>query len=125
MTESKTPGAVAAPGASEIDELGRHVVSQISRQPQLTQPSICATPDSSVRCQAESTIARDLIPCAKLASEQCRSDARNAQEFQQIQKFVAECRRHWPGAIIVLRPDGARTGASAPTNPKPAPGAEK
>jgi hypothetical protein len=44
------------------------------------------------------------------------------QEFQQIQKFVAACRRQWPGAMIVLRPDGVRTGASTPTNPKPAPG---
>jgi hypothetical protein len=120
MTESESPGAVAAPGASEIDELGRHVISQTSCQPQLTQPPICATPNSSVSCEAESTVARDHIPSAKLASDQRRSDATNAQEFHQIQQFVAECRRLWPGAIIVLRPDGAPTsGAGAPTTTNP------
>jgi hypothetical protein len=53
------------------------------------------------------------------------ADVFAAQEFHQIQKFVAACRRQWPGAIILLRPDGAPTGASAPTNPKPAPGANQ
>jgi len=47
--------------------------------------------------------------------EQRRSDAANAQEFHQIQQFVAECRRHWPGAIIVLRPDGASVGTDTLT----------
>jgi hypothetical protein len=51
--------------------------------------------------------------------EQRSADAADAQKFHQITKFVAACRRQWPGAIIVLRPDGAPTGASAPTNPKP------
>jgi hypothetical protein len=113
-------GAVSVDDSENVmkpfDGLGRHVVSQTTRQPQLTQPPICATPNSSVRCEAESTVGRDHTPCAKLASEQRRSDAANAQEFHQIQKFVAACRRQWPGAIIVLRPDGARTGASAPSN---------
>jgi hypothetical protein len=122
MKTIESPGAVAAPGASEIDELGRRVVSQTSRQPQLTQPPICAAPNSSVRCEAESTVARDHTQCAKLARERRRADAAEVQEFHQIQKFVAACRRQWPGAIIVLRPDGAPTGASAPINPKPAPG---
>jgi hypothetical protein len=54
--------------------------------------------------------------------EQLFADRVAAHEFQQIQKFAAECRRRWPGAMIVLRPDGAPTGASAPPNPKPAPG---
>jgi hypothetical protein len=114
MSKSESPGAVAAPGGSEKDELGRHVVLQTSRQPQLTQPSICAKPNSSVRCEAESTVARDHTPCAKPTSEQRRADAANAQEFHQIQQFVAECRRLWPGAIITLRPDGAPIGANAP-----------
>jgi hypothetical protein len=119
MSKSESPGAVAAPGASEKDELDRHVVLQTNRQPQLTQPSICATPNSSFRCEAESTVARGYTPCAKPTSEQRRADAANAQEFHQIQQFVAACRRHWPGAIIVLRPDDGPTGASAPINPKP------
>jgi hypothetical protein len=47
--------------------------------------------------------------------EQRRADVAAAQEFHQIQKFVAACRRQWPGAMIVLRPDDAPTGANAPT----------
>ena len=37
--------------------------------------------------------------------EQRRADVVAAQEFHQIKKFVAACRRQWPGAMIVLRPD--------------------
>jgi hypothetical protein len=38
------------------------------------------------------------------------------QEFHQIKKFVAACRRQWPGAKVTLRPDrdGLSTGADAP-----------
>jgi len=32
------------------------------------------------------------------------ADVTAAQEFNQIKRFVAECRRQWPGAMIVLRP---------------------
>jgi hypothetical protein len=56
------------------------------------------------------------------APEQRHADAANAQEFHQIQKFVAAWRRQWPGAMIVLRPDGAPIAANAPSNLKPAPG---
>jgi hypothetical protein len=37
MTRTKSPGAVAALGASEIDQLGRRVVSEINSQPSPTQ----------------------------------------------------------------------------------------
>jgi hypothetical protein len=30
-------------------------------------------------------------------------DAEERQKFERIQKFVAECRRHWPGSKIVIR----------------------
>jgi hypothetical protein len=64
--------------------------------------------------------ARGHTPCAaKRVSEQRCCDAVNAQEFHEIRAFVAACRRLWPGAMIVLRPDGAPTGASASINPKP------
>jgi hypothetical protein len=41
------------------------------------------------------------------------------QEFYQIQRFVAACRRQWPDAKIVLWPnqDDASTGAYAPIIP--------
>jgi hypothetical protein len=47
---------------------------------------------------------------------QRHSETNDAQEFCQIQRFVAACRQQWPGAKIVLRPkqDGAPAGANAP-----------
>jgi hypothetical protein len=54
--------------------------------------------------------------------EQRRADVVAAQEFHQIKKFVAACRRQWPGAMIVLRPDSAPTRANAPPNLNLAPG---
>jgi hypothetical protein len=32
-------------------------------------------------------------------------------ELQRIKRFVAACRRHWPGAMIVLRPDTSTDAA--------------
>ena len=50
----------------------------------------------------------------KQTPEQRYAEMLDAQEFHQIKKFVAACRRQWPGAMIVLRPDSAPTGANAP-----------
>jgi hypothetical protein len=36
------------------------------------------------------------------------------QEFYRIQRFVAACRRQWPGAMIVLRPNQNAVAAGAP-----------
>jgi hypothetical protein len=49
--------------------------------------------------------------------EQRLSKMSDAQEFFQIQRFVAACRQQWPGAKIVLRPkqDGASADANAPS----------
>ena len=44
----------------------------------------------------------------KQTPEQRCADVVAAQEFQQIQKLAAACRRQWPGAQIVLRPDSDR-----------------
>jgi len=48
--------------------------------------------------------------------EQRGGDVVVAQEFHRIKKFVAACRRQWPGAMIVLRPNegGPPQGADAP-----------
>jgi hypothetical protein len=43
-------------------------------------------------------------------------------EFYRIQEFVAACRRQWPGAMIVLRPDSVSSDASALPEPDPASG---
>jgi hypothetical protein len=32
-------------------------------------------------------------------------DRTEIQEWRQIKTFVAKCRKLWPGAMIVLRPD--------------------
>ena len=58
----------------------------------------------------------------KRTPEQHYAEMLDAQEFHQIKKFVAACRRQWPGAMIVLRPDSAPTGANAPPNLDLAPG---
>jgi hypothetical protein len=42
---------------------------------------------------------------AKQTPQQRCADLVAAQEFHQIKKFVAACRRQWPGAKIVLRPN--------------------
>ncbi len=34
-----------------------------------------------------------------------RASYADAAEFRRIQKFLAACRRKWPGARIVIRPD--------------------
>ena len=53
---------------------------------------------------------------ANQTPEQRCADVIAAQEFHQIQKFVAACRRQWPGAKIVLRPleGGPPQGSDAP-----------
>jgi hypothetical protein len=56
------------------------------------------------------------------AADRRRAEDADAQEFQQIRKFVAACRRQWPGAMVVLRPDDAPVGAGAPITTQPAPG---
>jgi hypothetical protein len=61
---------------------------------------------------------------ARVASAHARgrdqhlADLVAAREFQEITQFVAACRQQWPGAMIVLRPDGAPTGANAPIKPE-------
>ena len=49
-------------------------------------------------------------------------------EWKQIKKFVAACRRQWPGAMIVLRPnptDAAPKGATRTTSETPSTGPRK
>jgi hypothetical protein len=55
--------------------------------------------------------------------ERRHSEMSDAQEFFQIQRFVAACRQQWPGAKIVLRPnhDVASIGANAPITSNPHP----
>jgi hypothetical protein len=54
---TKSPGALAAHRASEIDGLGQHVVSEINRHQQLSQAPIRATLVGSKRCEAEGIVA--------------------------------------------------------------------
>jgi hypothetical protein len=64
--ESRSPGAVAALGASKSDRLGRQVVAEINRQKQLSQAPICATLIGSNRCEAEGLSARGYAPVLEL-----------------------------------------------------------
>jgi hypothetical protein len=110
MKTIEGPGAVAALGASVIDQLGRRVIPEGSRQQSLKQAPITTAPKSVPERRTAHAGAK-----ARLGTpEQRNADIANAQEFHQIQKFVAACRRRWPGAMIVLRPDGASSGANTP-----------
>jgi hypothetical protein len=62
MTATKSPGALAAPGAPEIDGLGQHVVSKTNRQQHLVQAPIGATLIGSDRCEAAGIIVHGHAP---------------------------------------------------------------
>jgi hypothetical protein len=119
--ESRSPEPVARLEASAIDRLGQQVVSRINLPETSPQASIDSKPSSRCR-EAEVVVAcahtdgvGDGIPHRKQWTSAAIAAAR---EFQQIQNFVAACRRQWPGAVIVLRPnrDGPPAGASGPPN---------
>lgn len=65
MKVAKSPGAVAAHGASEIDELRRHVGPEPSL-PQICAQPICATLIGSNRCSAAGIIAGGYVPASAL-----------------------------------------------------------
>jgi hypothetical protein len=119
MRMNKSPGAVAALGASVVDQLGRQVIPENSRQQQLPQAAIRTAIGAGDRGTMGASHGAQRRPAFR-TPELRSADHLAAKEFQQIAKFVAACRRRWPGAMIVLRPnqDGAPAGASAPPNPE-------
>lgn len=72
MSETKSPGALAAHGAIEIDGLGRRVVSETSQGWSVAQAPIHATLIGDDCCKAEGITARGLAPvlglCRKLVA---------------------------------------------------------
>ncbi len=115
MGPIKSPGAVAL-GASVVDQLGRQVNPETNRQPQLPQAATRTAGGAGDRAVVAVSSAGAQQRPAFRASEQRSADLLAVREFHLITKFAAACRRQWPGAIIVLRPDGARAGA--PPNPE-------
>jgi len=69
MTTAKSPGAVTARGASEMDGLVRHVISEASPHHPVTQDPISARLIGSDRCEAERIIARSSAPVLALCRE--------------------------------------------------------
>jgi hypothetical protein len=67
--ERRSPGAVAALGASKNDRLGRQVVGEINRQKQLSQASIRATLMGSDRCEAAGISVRGYAPVLQICRE--------------------------------------------------------
>ena len=65
---------------------------------------VVSPPDSVCKPCVALRAAGAQLRTAKQTAEQRRADVVAAQEFHQIQKFAAACRRRWPGAKIVLRP---------------------
>lgn len=66
MTTAKSPGAVAACGVSESNQLGRQVASEISLHQRDAQVPIRATLFGSDRCEAEGIIAINPAPVLAL-----------------------------------------------------------
>jgi hypothetical protein len=84
-------------------------------EPSSDEPFIADTADDPGRRKTAAPESHAADAQTRLGTpQQPDADVAAAQEFNQIKKFVAACRRQWPGAMIVLRPDGAPTGASAP-----------
>ena len=69
MTTMKSPGALAALGASVIDRLGRQVFPENNRQQQFAQAPIRATLIGSDRCEAEGIVACGYAPVLDLCRE--------------------------------------------------------
>jgi hypothetical protein len=92
MRTIKSPGALAAHGASEIDGLGRHVVSQTNRQGQLPQVPIRATLVGSDRCAADGISARGYAPVLDLCRELVAAGFNPASALEA-----------WRGEILCLR----------------------
>ena len=92
MTTMKSPGAVAALGAFEMDGLGRHVVSEANRQGQLSQGPVRATLVGSDRCDAEGISSRGYAPMLDLCRELV------AAGFDPASPLEA-----WRGEILCLR----------------------
>jgi hypothetical protein len=100
MNAAKSPGAVAAHGASETDELGWHVVSETNRQQRLPQAPICAKLVDSDRCEAEGIIACAYAPVLAL----CRQLV--AAGFNRTSPLEA-----WRGETLCLRVRSIGEGA--------------
>lgn len=69
MRTAKSPGAVAALGASLADQLGRQVISENKRQQQFAQPPIRAELIGSGRCEAEGIRVYGYAPVLDLCRE--------------------------------------------------------
>ena len=66
MRSTKSPGAVAARGASEPDQLGRRVILENSFHESIVQVPIWATIIGSDRCEAEGITAQGSAPVLAL-----------------------------------------------------------
>ena len=115
-----------APGAEARQRHHQHCITraQLAAAPADLLLGPKALGPFSPRSRTEEVAATDGVEAMRTATqtpEQRYADVVAAQEFYQIQKFVAACRRQWPGAKIGLRPNHgvASIGADAPINPKP------
>jgi hypothetical protein len=64
MTPIKSPGALAARGASEIDGVEHHVVSKVNRQETFAQAPVRATLSGSHRCEAGGSARTGMHQCS-------------------------------------------------------------
>jgi hypothetical protein len=108
MSKRKSPGAVAARGALEIDELGGRVVSEARRGLRRAQVPIYATLTGNDRCGVEGIMARGAAPvldlCRKLIKAGC--DPRIPLEAWRGATLCLRVRSIGEGAKLTVRSAG-------------------
>jgi len=98
-----------------LDRERKRTASAIAAESQHAPPSPASSPSVEIPTSTND------------AGKPVATDKSDAQEFFQIQRFVAACRQQWPGAKIVLRPntDAASQGAMQTPSEIPSTGPRK
>ena len=111
MTAAKSPGAVAAFGASEIDGLGQHVVSETNRHQQLSQAPIRAALFGSNRCETEGIIVYGYAPVLDLCRALIKAghDPKRALHAYRGGVLALAVRSIGEGARLTVADDGRGT----------------
>jgi hypothetical protein len=90
MSTTKSPGAVAALGASETDQLGRQVVAEANRHGSLAQAPIPATPVGGNLSEGKGS--GDVVGFARLQPARGEFDARFPGRNNADPLFVSQRR---------------------------------
>jgi hypothetical protein len=108
MSKRKSPGAMAAHGAFEIDELGEHVVSKARRRRNRAQVPVRATLIGDDRCVAEGVTAQGTAPVLDLCRKLIKAgyDPRTPLEAWRGVTLCLRVRSIGEGAKLTVRSAG-------------------